>query len=237
MIRKLANEIMDWLHPPICLGCDQQFAQAPGLCEQCQTKLASKKIGFCLGCGLPVPVPLAAVAKCRLCHGKAPHFDRLVVMGEYKDFLRQLVLKGKSKSGELLMEVLGHLIAKSKKDLFKGLGKVEVTAIPSPWVRTLIRGHNPAASLASGLAAGLGVRLNLGLLRRARSTVRQAGLPKQGRQMAIHGAFKKGNRTAAETILLVDDVMTTGATLKEAAKVLKAGGIGKIVPVILARTP
>lgn len=158
-------------------------------------------------------------------------------MGEYKEYLRELILKGKSKAGELLMELFGHQIARNKRNLFQNIGKMEVTAIPAPWGRTLFRGHNPAASLACGVAAGLGIHLNLGLLKRARSTPHQASLAKREREKAIQGAFKLGERPQANTILLVDDVMTTGATLREAAKVLKAGGVGKIIPVVLARTP
>ena len=237
MFWQLLSEIMDWLHPPICIGCGQEFADTLGLCDGCQEKIYPKNLVFCLNCGSPVPVSLAADSPCGQCIGKRSDFDQVVVMGEYKDFLRQLVLKGKSKAGELLMEVLGYQIAKRKGGLLQSFGKIEVTAIPSPWSRTLFRGHNPAASLACGVAEGLGIPLNLGLLRRACSTPHQSSLPKKERLKAIQGAFKMGKRTQAETILLVDDVMTTGATLREAAKVLKTGGVGKIVPVILARTP
>lgn len=239
MLRTLFSDVLDWLHPPICLGCEKRLVGQTGLCGFCRASIEPKNRTFCLGCGVVLPAVFAGRMTCVQCGSKKYPFERVVVFGEYRDDLRALILKGKTQSGELLMEVLGLVLAEVKADLFKGLGDVEVTAIPSPWIRSLVRGHNSAASLASGVASQLKCRLNLGLLRRARSTPRQMTLSRPKRLENIRGAFKMGKSLPAKasTVLLVDDVMTTGATILEAAKVLKGGGIGKVIPVVLARTP
>ena len=239
MYQKLLQDFLDWLHPPLCLGCGLIAQKNISFCESCLGYLKEKQCSFCSQCGFRVPVGLTTLLNCPNCQLVKYPFYKIAVLGEYRGGLRDLILKGKGRSGELLMEAMGVILAKEKHDFLMELGRMEVCSVPSPWLRRLKRGHNPAESLASGLAWKLGWNFSPGILQRSRSSPRQAFLPKTLRIKNMHGAFRSNLRgkNLPEKVLLVDDVMTTGATLIEAVKVLKAGGVSEVFPIVLARTP
>jgi ComF family protein len=112
-----------------------------------------------------------------------------------------------------------------------------VVPVPLHWWRRWRRGYNQSAALASGLASVLGVPCHPGWLRRVRSTPAQRLLPPGARRDNLRGAFRSSRRTALRgaTILLVDDVMTTGSTVHEASAVLRRSGAARVVVAVACR--
>jgi ComF family protein len=108
--------------------------------------------------------------------------------------------------------------------------------VPLHAARVRARGFAPAAILARSLARALGRPL-AGALRRTRDTPSQTGLDRAGRRRNVASAFAVARPLRGETVWLVDDVVTTGATLGEAARVLRAAGTGRVAAVCVARTP
>jgi ComF family protein len=114
-------------------------------------------------------------------------------------------------------------------------GRVDaVVPVPLHWRRRRARGYDQAALLARPLAKSLGVPALLRGIRRVRNTPRQVNLPHAERQRNIAGAFAPWRPHGVGRVLLVDDVRTTGATLRAASEALRAGGVAEVQPFVLA---
>jgi ComF family protein len=112
-----------------------------------------------------------------------------------------------------------------------------VVPVPLYWLRRLTRGYNQSAAVAGGVARVLGLPCRPRWLRRVRNTPKQVGQSLAARQENVRGAFRARRRAplAGRSVLLVDDVMTTGATLGEAARALRAAGAARVAVAALAR--
>jgi ComF family protein len=110
-----------------------------------------------------------------------------------------------------------------------------VVPVPLHWWRRLRRGYNQSEALARGLARVLALPCRTSWLRRARHTPSQVGKSAEQRRANVRGAFRAARVPAGASVLLVDDVMTTGATASEAARALKEAGAGRVVAAALGR--
>ena len=140
----------------------------------------------------------------------------------------------KFQGGEFLGPALGRLLAAR----CAAHGAAVVTAVPLSWPRLLARGFNQAEAVARPLAAALELPYLRLLGRRPRR--RQTGLTRAARSRNASGAFRPRPRAAAiqgRSVLLVDDVMTTGATLAAAAATLRRAGAAAVLAAVVARTP
>lgn len=138
------------------------------------------------------------------------------------------------------LEYLGSHLAEELAERFRRELEVGdcVVAVPLHWRRRWTRGFNQARAIAEPLAAILKVPMIPALTRR-RATPPQSALDRKARLQSPRGAFRprRGCRLAGRTVLLVDDVVTTGATLDAAARALLQGGASKVVAIAVARTP
>jgi ComF family protein len=232
--------VLDYLFPPICLGCERESPPGPlwlGLCLPCRGRLEALRGGRCAGCGRPlVAAALPAGYLCGHCRRRPPAFDRLLAAWSYAPPLEQVIHA--LKFGRL--DFLGaHLAEELWRRLGGELRAVEaVVPVPLHWRRQLVRGYNQAERIARPLARHLDRPL-VRALRRRRPTPPQARLPRSQRQANLRRAFR-GRRSATiagRPVLLVDDVATTGATLDEAAAALKRLGAASVMAVAAARTP
>jgi ComF family protein len=132
---------------------------------------------------------------------------------------------------------LGRVLAEERVTSLRGYGIEVVAPVPLHWRRRWARGYNQAASLAREVAAELGAEYQSGALRRIKPAPQHAQPSASARLENIRGAFAASPRASltSRTVLLVDDVMTTGATAGEAARVLKAAGAAKVFVAVLGR--
>jgi len=158
-------------------------------------------------------------------------------MGPYSGKLQDAILRMKHSAGEPVAEMLARTFTDECGPKLAGLGIEVVVPVPLHWRRSWVRGFNQAATIAETLAAELGAEWQPGALRRVKPTPQHAQPSATARWENIRGAFApaKKARVAGRTVLLVDDVMTTGATVSEAARVLKAAGTKVIHVAVLAR--
>jgi ComF family protein len=158
-------------------------------------------------------------------------------LGPYDGILRDAVLRLKNRTGEGLAELLGELWAARDAEQFRALAANAIVPVPLHWWRRWRRGYNQSAALARGLAAHLKIPCFPTGLRRLRNTPDQTIQSPSGRRDNVRGAFqvRRGLQIQGQTILLIDDVMTTGATAHEAARALRAAGAARVVAAALAR--
>ena len=147
------------------------------------------------------------------------------------------MLRTKFLAGEGLADLLGRLFAENRGSQLRPAEIDLVAPVPLHWWRKWVRGYNQAEAVARELAAGLCVPFVPNLLHRVRWTTQQVQPTREARRENVKGAFRVRwcARVTARTVLLVDDVMTTGSTLGEAARVLRAAGADRIVVAVLAR--
>lgn len=164
------------------------------------------------------------------------HFERVICLGPYDGLLRELILRLKQAAGEGVAEVLGQLWVEHSRDRLRELGGDFVIPVPLHWRRRWARGYNQSAILADCLARNLGLPCRPRWLRRIRFTPSQTEQSASTRRDNVRDAFRACPHPALKgrTVLLVDDVVTTGSTASEAARALRNAGAGQVVVAALA---
>jgi ComF family protein len=164
-------------------------------------------------------------------------FDAAARLGPYDGRLREAVIRMKSSAGEGLAEMMGRVFKEAVCPRLRTEGVGLVVPVPLHWRRRWERGHNQSESLGRELAGGLGVGFSARVLRRVRHTPQQVQPSASARRENVKGAFRAGSGAslAGRTVLLVDDVMTTGSTAGEAARTLRRAGAERVIVAILAR--
>jgi ComF family protein len=164
-------------------------------------------------------------------------FDETIAAGSYSGRLRELLLQMKQAEGDAISLAVGQLLWHHCGEQLVRADAHVVVPIPLHWRRRLAHRTNSAAVLAEVFADRLGLPLAAGLLRRRRNTTRQFDLTPPQRWDNIRHAFKiqKGHHLQNANVLLVDDILTTGATCSEAARALHKAGAKRVTVVVVAR--
>jgi ComF family protein len=194
---------------------------------------------FCVSCRTPFQnrFPLDAEGRCALCRHGLRGFDAAYCFGAYESALRELIHLYKYSGIQTLAGPLGDLLAEA---LPRGERFDAVTPVPLHWRRQRRRGFNQAELLAHRVARRCGIPM-LRTLRRVRPTAAQAGLSNTARRGNVTAAFRcrrdalRRGRIAGWRLLLVDDVMTTGATAAACAAALKRAGAERVTLATVAR--
>lgn len=240
-VAELARGVAQLVYPNTCLICDApDAAPAPlrhGLCSLCRQSVTDDRAESCPCCAAPVGPFTDTSDGCPACRPLSLGFDRALRLNVYDGRLRDAVLRMKDAAGEGLAETLGRVAAEVLADRLKGLAVEAVVPVPMHWRRRWWRGYNQAAAVARELAAAAGLPFEPWRLRRVRPAAQHAQPSAAARRENVRGAFRANRRAspARETVLLVDDVMTTAATASEAARALKSSGVRTVVALVLAR--
>jgi len=228
------------LYPPACVGCRTSLEATPrdSFCVDCLDQLEVFQPPYCFGCGASVPVPLTEGATCGHCQGGKPRYNRAIALGPYDGLLRDLVLHAKKPLGETTAIALARQFVLERGDELESLEVDVVCPTPMHWRRRAVRLANSTCTMAEVLARTLGKPLAEGLLSRRRSTAPQSTLPPSGRAKNLRQAFAlgAGYRLESAHVLLVDDILTTGATCNEAARTLKKAGAAQVSVAVIARS-
>ncbi|HKI34523.1 MAG TPA: ComF family protein [Gemmataceae bacterium] len=236
-MRSILQGLLHLLYPGACHVCDAPLPPGAGpFCDPCRQALTVDPHGQCPRCAGSVG-PFAEVADgCPHCRGTSFPFDTVLRLGPYEGRLREVILRMKHAAGEALAELVGELWAGCAEARLRGLAADLVVPVPLHWRRRWRRGYNQSEALARPLAARLGLACRPSCLRRVRHTPQQPSRSAAGRLDNVRDAFRaRGRVLAGRTVLLVDDVLTTGSTAAEAARALRRAGARRVVVAVLAR--
>lgn len=240
-LTNVAGEALaDLIAPLSCPICDAETRGSP-LCVDCRAELLdASTFATCPRCALLVG-PWAHLDRgCSECRGKSLGFDAALALAPYQGPLRDLCLRLKHRRDAWLARWLAELVIEARREaLAAELARdpaALVVPVPLHWTRRFERGYNQAEALADALSRRLGLRSSRPL-RRIKPTAILAGAGRTERAARLRGAFRaRPHRSlAGRTVLLVDDILTTGATCGSAARALKAAGATRVVAVVVAR--
>lgn len=228
--------LLDAILPPRCLGCGCVLEGEGGLCSACWPGVSFLAAPWCALCGHPFPYAMGDGALCGACTAAAPPYRARAVMA-YDDGARPLVLGFKHGDRTHAATVFGAWLARAGRE-FATEADLLVPVPLHPW-RLFLRRYNQAALLAWALGQAWQCPVVPDVLARRRATPSQGGLSRQGRFRNVEGAFQVRERRVAAVrdarIVLVDDVMTTGATAAACARALLQAGAARVDVVTLAR--
>lgn len=237
--------LLDIIWPRKCEICGRP-ADRPGryLCSDCLMRLPMIPVtGCCRKCGRDVP-ELDREYLCEDCRTHRPAFDRVASALRFEEDARQLLLDYKFKRSLWLKNDFVDLLEGVARARFKVEEIDLVLPMPTTLRHRIDRGYNQCDYLAAGLAKRLGRPFLKHGLRRVGDFERQGGLDEERRRTNVIGTFEvtsAGRRRFAKltekaTVLVLDDIMTTGATLSECAKTIKESGISRVWCVSLCRS-
>lgn len=225
------------IFPPECQLCGEPLEGGGRLCEPCRECLVCEG-NRCRRCSMPLPEVLPN-DDCVRCRGKKWAFGNVLTLGPYQDDLRDVVVAIKKPSGEPLRQAVAELLAqKLVANVSKNTDAGAVLLpVPNHWSHSFGYAADTAGQLAFALSAFTGIPVVTGVVRRIRKTRKQGMLAWSDRTKNVAGAFKilDASRLTGRHIFLVDDVLTSGATAAEIAKLLRRGGAARVDVAVVAR--
>jgi ComF family protein len=229
---------VDVLLPRVCAACDAALAlgHPSALCGACWSTVQMPVGSLCDRCGIPLPPSLLT---CQSCIARPPAYDTARALGLYLSGpgllnpLARAVRALKFHGHRRVARTLGAALAR----FAPCHGPAVVVPVPLHVSRLRERGYDQAVLLAAALARVAGLPLRARALARVRPTASQAHLDAAARRANLAAAFAATKPCAGATIVLVDDVLTTGATADACARALRAAGATRVFVLTVGRTP
>jgi ComF family protein len=234
-LRRVGRGLVDAVLPPRCLACGETVEEPDALCGRCWGGMTFFAPPWCAGCGLPFPHPMGEDAICADCARERRAWDRARAVLRYDKNSRSLVLGLKHADRTHVAGAFGRWMHRAGGEVLAGADLV--VPVPLHWTRLAHRRYNQAALLAHAIHAAGGPPVAADWLIRRRRTPSQGHLGPTARERNVRGAFgmRSGRDIAGRRVVVVDDVMTTGATVDECARVLRRAGAASVGVLTLAR--
>lgn len=238
MLHGLGTRVLDIAFPPRCPSCNQSVAVEGNFCTPCFDALKLISDPQCACCGIPFAVNMGADALCPECIATPPAFDIARATMVYDTVSAPLISALKFHDQWAGLERYARMMQSSGAALLEVADML--VPVPLHWQRLMKRRYNQAALLAYRVAEDTNIPCRLDILRKVHATPAQMRLPRAARLKNVRRAFAVNARAVSaikeKTIVLVDDVVTTGATVDACARLLKNAGAARVYVLALART-
>lgn len=243
-MRKALAPLLDLIFPPTCFGC-RGLTESRGFCAACCREIHPLRSPFCRICGVPFCSPAEVERSCAACLRRPPAFARARAgfaygAGDRDHPLGRAIQRLKYDRQSQLGPGLAQLLIEEVAGWRRKLDHVDVVIpVPLHLERLRWRGFNQSQLLASAVARHLQRPLLNSVLRRTKATPAQVHLGESDRRDNVRGAFaaRESALVRGRTVLLVDDVMTTGATVDQCSRTLRRAGAREVEVLALARVP
>jgi len=236
-VRRLGGMLLDLAYPPVCLNCEAPTAMADTLCAECFRGLRPITAPLCPVYGLPFEVSLGPDMVSVEALADPPPFGRARAAVAYGEVASTLVSRMKYGDRPELARFCARLMAGAGHELWRE--RPILVPVPLHPSRQRERRYNQSTELAHAIGMLTGLGVDPALVRRSRKTRQQVGLSGDGRQRNVAGAFSVHPeallRTGGRPVVLVDDVYTTGATVKAVTRSLRKAGVDRVDVVTFAR--
>jgi len=234
----LWHQFLDVIYPRRCTGCGTiELGATPFLCWDCFAEIIPVQPPFCSVCGQPVCGNIDAEYVCSTCSAEQPGYDHAYGCTLYEGIIRDMVLSLKYKHATWLVPDLVSILEAGYYARYADMPIDSLAFVPLYHRKMRERGYNQAELLAKRLARRLDKGLISRCLVRNRFTPSQTRLTAAQRATNVYGAFSTrwARWLEGKRVLLIDDVMTTGATVSECARALKKGGASRVYILTIAR--
>jgi ComF family protein len=237
--RRAGRSLLDAVLPPLCLGCGEIVSEPGALCATCWSGLGFLGPPHCARCSYPFPADSDAGqnALCGACLEHPPRYRRARAVLTYDPASRPLVLPFKHGDRTDMADAFAAWMVRAGAEILPDADLV--APVPLHWRRLLSRRYNQANLLARGVARRAGKRLAPDLLARVRWTDSQGGLKAKERRLNVRKAFAVRAPWRAQlqgkSVVLIDDVLTTGATVDACTMALRRAGASNVDVLTLAR--
>lgn len=234
VLGRAVSRVLEFCYPATCARCDGDCQSGGVLCDACMVELAGQeRVPACRFCAMPLP---AHDSPCPHCHGQGmSHLEQVRRLGTFEGPIQRLVHQMKYRSRWTLGEFLADRLFE-QPGVATLLQECDcVVPVPLHWFRQIVRGFNQAEVIAARLATRAGRPL-LKPVVRVRATGSQTRLSVQERARNVHDAFGlvSPRNVAGARVVLVDDVMTTGATLRSVARTIQPAKPASISAIVVA---
>lgn len=234
------SALLDFCFPALCPFCETREAESESrslFCLNCQQichELAGRQ---CQRCSAPVGPFVDTTKGCVHCRDGRYSFEAVCSLGPYREPLRSACLRAKLHAGHSIAMGLAQQVGIMRHHELMSWSPDLVIPVPHRWSEHLGRPHISSSTLAETLASMYRIPARFDLLLKIRHTPKQALLPPTKRKTNLRGAFGMGGGATlgGATVLLVDDILTTGSTAHECAKVLQQAGAAKVYVAVFAR--
>jgi len=218
---------------PRCVVCDLEDGDP--LCRGCAQDYFATDMPRCATCALRLPASAQAGDRCGRCLSAPPHFDATIALADYAPPVDRMIAALKFGGRLPLADAFGALLATRAQPPLREAHAI--CPVPLAFERQAERGFNQAHEIARRVAAACGRPLRADILLRIRHTTAQMDLAPADRRRNVRGAFVARGHLGGANVAVIDDVMTTGATLDEIAAALKRAGAARVTNLVVARTP
>ena len=239
---QLTKRLISVVFPASCCICQELLSKVNSaggypladFCEPCRGRLSDTRADRCPKCGAEGPL-LPGGVRCILCRQPELSFTQAIAIGNYRGLLKQEVLRMKRERNETLALQFGRLLGNALQNVnFIDLGLV--TPIPTHWLRRLKNGFQAADLISDGIHQVTGIPKNNRLMKWTRRTAKQGQLTRPQRFANLKGALRiRSGNVKGRSVLVVDDVMTSGATAEQATQVLLEAGAERVYMAVVAR--